>query len=94
MCYLCWCKNEFEMCLFIGSAIRTILIIIAVFVLARFVGKLFSVKRDIADNNKRYEEQENFHKEKERVARDNGKVEVLKNNNTEAEEVDFEELKN
>lgn len=83
------------MVLFIGSVIRTILIIIAVMVIVRFVGKLLSVKRDIAEEKQHNKEKSRFNAEKERIKQNEGNVRIVKGNqHPPAEEVDYEEIKN
>lgn len=79
--------------LFIGSTIRTILIVIAVFVIVRFFGRVMTAKRDL-DNDKQFrDKQSDFKREKQRVLQDEGKVHIVEDVRQEAEDADYEEVK-
>lgn len=77
----------------VTSAFRTILIVIAVFVILRYVGQLLSAKRNISVDQKHREEREAFKKAKEESERNKGKVHVIHGDQPNVEDVEFEEVK-
>jgi flagellar biosynthesis/type III secretory pathway M-ring protein FliF/YscJ len=80
------------MLLSITGTVRMILILIAVFVIARFIGRILIAnrnskeERDFNQNNSRYQ------REKYRSEEEKGKVKVV-DKYRDAEDVDFEEIK-
>jgi uncharacterized protein YxeA len=81
------------MLLSVPGTLRMILIIIGVFVIVRFIGRLLTSKRNI-DADKRYHQNNDAYKRaKEQSDREKGKVHVVEDGYSEAEDVDFEEIK-
>ena len=77
------------------SLIRTILILIGVFVVIRFLGQMMNAKRNMAEQESMKEREENLRKAREQTARNLGKTTILKNgkrNSGDIEDVDFEEI--
>ena len=77
------------------SLIRTILILIGVFVVIRFIGQMMNAKRNMAEQESMKEREENLRKAREQTARNLGKTTILKNgkrNSSDIEDVDFEEI--
>ena len=78
----------------IPGTFRMILIIIAVFVIVRFVGRLLIAKRNL-DEEKRYNQNTDAYKKaKEQSQKEKGKVHIVEGGYREAEDVDFEEVDN
>jgi uncharacterized protein YxeA len=77
----------------IPGTLRMILIIIAVFVIVRFVGRIMLAKRNLDEERRYNQNNENFRKEKERSEREKGRTKVMNKGYTDAEDVDFEEVK-
>lgn len=77
----------------IPGTLRMILIIIAVFVIVRFIGRILVAKRNLDEERRYNQNNENFRKEKERSEREKGRTKVMGKGYTEAEDVDFEEVK-
>ncbi len=72
---------------------RTILIIIGVFVLLRFLGQLMNAKRNMEEERALNERQRRQEEEKRQTSQNLGKTRILKNPGSEqAEDVDFEEI--
>jgi uncharacterized protein YxeA len=80
------------MFLSIPGTLRMILIIIAVFVIARFLGRVFLAKRNLDQEQRYNQNNENYKRDKENSEREKGKVKISKKGYTEAEDVDFEEI--
>ncbi|WP_146194083.1 hypothetical protein [Brumimicrobium oceani] len=81
------------MLLSVPGTIRMILIIIAVFVIIRFIGRLLNAKSS-AENEKRYNQNNDaFKRAKEKSESEKGKVHIVEGGYREAEDVDFEEVK-
>ena len=79
------------MILSVTGTIRMILIIIAVFVIVRFIGKLLMAKKSI-DEDKRYNQNNDAYKNaKERSEKEKGKVNVV-DRYRDAEDADYEEV--
>lgn len=75
---------------------KLLLIFIGGFVLLRFIGQLLRAKRDVAAQNKMKFEQDNLRKEKEYIAKNEGKIKVFGKNQQPTspfEDVDYEEVK-
>jgi uncharacterized protein YxeA len=77
----------------IPGTLRMILIIVAVFVIARFLGRIFLAKRNLDDERRYNQNNETYLKEKEQSEREKGKTKVMNKGYTDAEDVDFEEVK-
>ncbi|WP_299203267.1 hypothetical protein [Brumimicrobium sp.] len=77
----------------VTGTVRMILIIIAVFVIVRFIGRLLVAKRNL-DEEKRYNQNNDaFKKAKEKSANEKGKVHIVEGGYRDAEDVDYEEVK-
>ena len=78
------------------GVIRTVFILIGVFVLLRFLGRLMIVKRNLEKERQDLKRTKDFEKEKQRMARNYGKTEILSQNNNSknasVEDVDYEPL--
>jgi len=75
--------------------IRTVLIIIGVFVLLRFLGQLMNAKRNMAEEQRMKDQAEKLKKAREKTAKNLGKTTVIKNgksSSSDIEDVDFEEV--
>lgn len=76
----------------ITGLLKMLLIIIGVFVILKFVGKMMIAKRNMDEHNQHHSSQKAFNQEKERVQREQGKVTINKTSSAPAEDVDFEEV--
>lgn len=74
------------------GVVRTILIVIAVFVILRFIGRIMVAKRNLAEENQLQAKKDAYKKAKELSKRKEGKIHIVKGK-LEAEDVDYEELK-
>ena len=75
--------------------IRTVLIIIGVFVVVRFLGQMMNAKRNMAEQESMNDREEELRKAREKTARNLGKTTIIKNGKSvseDIEDVDFEEL--
>ena len=80
------------MLLSITGTVRMLLIIIAVFVIVRFIGKLMIAKRNIDDDRKYNQNNDEYKRAKEQSEREKGKVKVV-DRFRDAEDADYEEVK-
>ena len=62
----------------VTGLVRTLLIIIGVFVLLRFLGQLINAKRNMEEERKLNAQQRKFNQEKERKRKNLGKTSILK----------------
>lgn len=78
----------------IPGLFRTILIIVGVLVLLRFIGQLMNAKRNMDEERRMNEDRRRAQKEKDEKKRNLGKTNVLndKGKDQSAEDVDFEEV--
>ena len=78
----------------VTGLVRTLLIIIGVIVLLRFLGQLMNAKRNMEEERKLNAKQRHFNKEKERKNKHLGKTSILDKNqgSDNTEDVDFEEM--
>jgi len=76
----------------IWGVVRTILIVIAVFVILRFIGRIMVAKRNLSEERRLQAQRDAQAKAKELSKRQKGKVRIVKGE-LEAEDVDYEELK-
>ena len=78
----------------ITGLFKTLLIIIGAFVLLRFIGQLMIAKNNISEQEAMKKRDKAFKKEKERVQKQLGKTEVIKQKGSKGtvEDVDFEEV--
>ena len=77
----------------VPGTVRMVLIIIAVFVIVRFFGRIMMAKRNL-DAEKRYNQNTDAYKKaKENSDSQKGKVHIVEGGYREAEDVDFEEIK-
>ncbi len=77
----------------IMGAVRTILIVIAVFVILRFLGQLMSAKRNASEDQKHRDNIEDYKKAKEESEKNKGKMHIIQGNQSDVEDVDYEEVK-
>ncbi|MEJ6584088.1 MAG: hypothetical protein QNL29_08625 [Crocinitomicaceae bacterium] len=73
---------------------RTLLILIGLFIVIRFFGRLATAKRNQDEINAMDEARRKFNAEKERVSKNLGKTKISdkSSGNSEVEDVDFEEI--
>lgn len=78
----------------ITGLVRTLLIIIGVIVLLRFLGQIMNARRNQEAQNRFNKNRENLRKQKEFIQKNSGKTRVVdsKNNSNDVEDVDFEEV--
>ncbi|MFZ9028985.1 MAG: hypothetical protein ACO2Z9_08200 [Crocinitomicaceae bacterium] len=78
----------------VTGLVRTLLIIIGVFVLLRFLGQLMTAKRNMEEERKLNEQQRKFNQEKERKRKNLGKTSILKRSqgSDNIQDVDYEEM--
>ena len=77
----------------ITGAFRTVLIIIGVVVLLRFIGQLMAAKRGIDEERKLNEQSRRTDEEKRKVSKNFGKTKVLKESSSrDIEDIDHEEI--
>ena len=74
--------------------VRTVLIIIGVFVLVRFIGQMMNAKRNVAEQEEMKSRDQALKQERNRVAKNLGKTNVVKKGqgSQDIEDVDFEEI--
>lgn len=77
--------------LYAANFFRTILIIIGVLVIVRFIGKLMNAKRNLGEQERHNRQREAYQREKEETQKNLGKVTILRGRK-EAEDVDYEEV--
>ena len=73
---------------------RTLLILIGLFIVLRFFGRLATAKRNLDDEKALNDQKRREAMEKERVSKNLGKTKIVNesNNSSDVEDVDFEEL--
>ncbi len=78
----------------VTGLVRTLLIIIGVIVLLRFLGQLMNAKKNMEVERELNERQRKFNSEKERKRKNLGKTSVLKKGQSSdnIEDVDYEEM--
>lgn len=78
----------------VTGLVRTLLIIIGMFVLLRFLGQLMNAKRNMEEERKLNAQQRKFNQEKETKRKNLGKTSVLKKGQASdnIEDVDYEEM--
>jgi len=72
----------------IPGTIRMVLIIIAIFVIIRFISRLMATNKSAVDEKRFNQNNDSFKRAKEK-----GKVHIVEGGYREAEDVDFEEIK-
>lgn len=78
----------------ITGLFRTILIIIGVFVLLRFLGQVLRAKRNMEEERSLLANQRKFEEEKQKSAQNLGRTKIIRDSGSRpAEDVDFEEVK-
>lgn len=77
----------------IPGTFRMILIIIAIFVIIRFIGRVMATKKSVSDEKRYNQNNEAFKRAKEKSESEKGKVHIVEGGYREAEDVDFEEIK-
>lgn len=81
------------MLLSITGLFKTLLIIIAVIVIIRFLGKLMTAKRNMEEERRLNKQQREHDNERRFSEKNRGKINISKSQDVDAEDVDFEELK-
>lgn len=77
----------------ITGLFRTLLIIIGVIVLLRFIGQLMNAKRNMETERKLNAQQRKQNEEIRKTAQNFGKTKIISNSNSnDIEDVDFEEV--
>lgn len=76
----------------IQGVFRTVLIIIAVIVILRFIGKLMIVKRNLAEERDHERKQQAYQKAKKDSELNKGKIHISKGTSGDIEDVEFEEI--
>lgn len=77
---------------------RTLLIVIGVIVILRFIGRLLIAKRNIEIERKLHEQKRNYEKERSKTLKKFGKTSILSSRNktkkeyNDAEDVDYTEI--
>lgn len=77
----------------ISGTFRMILIIVAIFVILRFIGRLMVAKRNMDEERNFNQNNDAYRRAKEKSEREKGKVNVVERGYRDAEDVDFEEVK-
>lgn len=75
----------------VTGTVRMILIIIAVFVIVRFIGRLMIAKRNLDEERNFNQNNDQYRKAKEQSEREKGKIKVV-DRFRDAEDVDYEEV--
>lgn len=78
----------------VSGVVKTILMLLGAMVVLKYLGQLMVAKRNIAEQNRYREEQNNILKQKANFERNKGKISILRNvspNNV--KDVDYEEVK-
>jgi uncharacterized membrane protein YhiD involved in acid resistance len=81
------------MILSIPGLVRTILIIVAIIVILRFVGQLMNAKRNVAAENKINQEKQREEQDRKNYERNKGRVTISRKGDRDAVDTDFEEIK-
>lgn len=81
------------MILSIPGLFRTVLIIIAVMVIIRFVGRLMVAKRNLDEDRRLNNERESEARKRRESQNNYGKTHISKRGYDDAEDVDYEEVK-
>ena len=78
----------------IPGLFRTILIIVGVFFLVRFIGQFMIAKRNMEDEREMRSTKRQFQEQKKKASQDLGKTNILKKSarKNDVEDVDFEEI--
>jgi len=77
----------------IVGLLKTILVIIAVMIIIRFITRLMAAKRANDEATKNQRNQTSYAKEKEQKEKNIGKTTILNSKNVSAQDVDYEEIK-
>ena len=76
----------------ISGLLKTVLILIGVFVALRFLGQMMIAKRNLAEQNALRERKVQLSKEKAFVEKNTGKISISKKADRSAEDIEFEEV--
>lgn len=78
----------------IVGVVKTVLIIIGVLVVLRFLGQLMQAKNNMEEERRLNEESRKSHAERDRVLRNFGRTKIIntKSNSKDVQDVDYEEL--
>lgn len=77
----------------VTGTVRMILIIIAVFVIIRFIGRLLMAKNSLKDEKRYHQNNESYRKAKAKSEQEKGKIHIVDGRYRDAEDVSFEEVK-
>ena len=78
----------------VSGVFKTILMLLGAMVVLKYLGQLLVAKRNIAEQTKFREEQDEIQKQKAHFERNKGKISILKNVKPDnVKDVDYEELK-
>lgn len=77
----------------VPGTIRMVLIIIAIFVIVRFIGRVMATKKSLSDEKRFNQNNDAYKRAKEKSESEKGKVHIVEGGYREAEDVDFEEIK-
>lgn len=77
----------------VTGLVRTLLIIVGVFVVIRFLGQLMSAKRNIEEERQFKDQQNQFEEAKKKTSKNIGKTRIVNRTDSgNVEDVDFEEV--
>ena len=78
----------------ISGVLKTILMLLGAMVVLKYLGQLMIAKRNIAEQSRFREEQDEIQKQKAHFERNKGKISILRNvNPNDVKDVDYEEIK-
>lgn len=73
----------------VSGVFKTLLILIGVFILLRFIGQLMIARRNIVEQNELNRQKMHYEKQKQFVEQNKGKISISKSSNK-AEDTDYE----
>lgn len=76
----------------VTGVFKTVLILLGVFVLLRFIGQLMIARRNLAENEQLKRQDEALTKARRFVEKNSGKTTIIPPKSRAAEDVDFEEV--
>ncbi len=77
----------------VTGVVKIILILLGTMVVLKYLGQLMIAKRNMAEQNRFREEQNNIQKQKQHFERNKGKISILRNvNPRDVKDVDYEEV--
>jgi hypothetical protein len=76
-----------------SGVVKTILMLLGAMVVLKYLGQMMVAKRNIAEQNRFKEEQNNIQQQKQHYERNKGKISILRNvNPRDVKDVDYEEV--